>query len=146
MNNITETIANNNGEIQKKILRIALPTLFIFSLSVFSMYGQNISKLKNQSWMKIMQNDTSINFFKAKKDYVKFKKVYKKQEAKQEAREKKDIPKHSPPNEEHLESPEASLMMAYEKWERSMRPFVTKDGKVMPVEQRLKMVQNKKQE
>jgi hypothetical protein len=140
---VTNSIIGDRN--QRVFLRLLSSTLFIFSLSVFSLHGQNFNKLKNQSWMKIMQNDTSVNFFKAQKDYSKFKKAYKKEEARKEERERRNQLKHSRPNEPHLENPEENIMMAYENWERSMKPFVTKDGKVMPVEQRLKMVLKNKE-
>lgn len=144
MNKIPKINLNKGKGIQKQIWRLTLSVFLMFPLSVIYVHGQDLDKLKSQSWMKIMQDEASVNFFTAQKDYSKFKKAYIKDEAKKEAREKKKQLKHPTPNESHLENPEESLMMAYEKWARSMKPFVTKDGSVMPLDERLKMVQKKK--
>lgn len=98
-------------------------------------------KLKNESWVRIMQNDTSVNYFEANKDFAKFRK----QHAKEEAREQKRLERKGVrvPNEPHLENKEELIMNSFVKWSRSMKPFVSEDGKIMPLEKRLELMNNK---
>ncbi len=122
----------------KKYLALIIISLFTFTVA----FGQNASRLKNQSWVRIMQNDTSINFFKAQKDYSKFRLVHEKEETRRESARKKQELNNSDrlPNETHLEDPEESMMKAYEKWAMSMKPFVNSDGYIMPIEKRLDLI------
>jgi hypothetical protein len=117
----------------------------ILLLAVFSVYGagaQGIDKVKNESWVRIMHNDSTVNFFKAQKDFAKFRAEHNKEAAKEDADRKKEVANgERRPNEPHLEDPEEAIMMAYQKWARSMKPFVTKDGKIMPLEQRMAVTQ-----
>jgi hypothetical protein len=123
-------------------MRSFLLILFIISFSVICVKSQDLSRIKNESWVRIMQNDTSVNYFKAKKDYSKFRKAYKKHEAKEEKKRKKEMAEKGEhfTYESHLENPEEMVMMRYEQWARSMKPFVTSDGKVMSIEERMKIV------
>src|SRR5262245_48063670 len=100
-------------------------SIFIFNFIIIHTDGQDFSRLKNQSWIRIMENDTSVNYFKAQKDYAKFRKAHLKEEAKEEKRRKKLLAKNGEHfiNEPHLENPEEAAMMRYERWARSMKPF-----------------------
>ncbi len=127
-------------------MKTFISTLFIFLFSVVCVKSQDFSKIKNQSWVRIMENDTSVNFFKAQKDYTKFRKSYLKREAKEEKKRKKEMAEKGEhfTYESHLENPEEMVMMRYEQWARSMKPFVSSDGRVMPIEERMKIVNQKK--
>ena len=117
--------------------------IIIFFLTYTCAIGQNSSRMKNQSWVRIMKDETGVNYFKAQKDYSKFKNLHQKEEAKRiEARKKQEAKAGVRiPNETHLEDPEEAVMMAYEKWAKSMKPFVDCKGNVMPIEKRLEMIQ-----
>ena len=63
--------------------------IIIFFLTYTCAIGQNSSRMKNQSWVRIMKDETGVNYFKAQKDYSKFKNLHQKEEAKRiEARKK----------------------------------------------------------
>jgi len=116
--------------------------LLLVTLSVYSASAQDIDKIKNESWVRIMQNDSTVNFFKAQKDFAKFRAQHNKEAAKEEAERRKEVANgERKPNEPHLEDPEEAIMAAYQKWARSIKPFVTADGKIMPLEQRLAITQ-----
>ena len=101
--------------------------------------------LRNETWVRIMQNDTTVSYFTAKKDFTKFVAQYRKKEAEEKQGEKQ--PEKSTeriPEEEHLQNPEENAMMAFERWSKSIKPFVMANGKIMPVEQRMAVINREK--
>jgi hypothetical protein len=124
--------------------RIALILIFSLVCTLFAK-AQVSDDLKNATWVRIMQNDTSINYFVAEKDFEKFRVEHRKVEAQKQAEEKEaaNNGEHRP-NESHLEDPEQAAIMAFQWWSKSIRPFVGSDGKVMPIEQRMAIVNKRK--
>ena len=98
------------------------------------------NKFQNESWVRIMQNDTSVNYFTARKDFAKFVAEYRKKEAKSQHTEKVVTKGEEHPHESHLKDPESAAILQFQRWSRSVQPFVTSDGKIMPVEQRMALV------
>ena len=121
--------------------RIAISLIFLLMCTLAACAQKLDDKLANESWVRIMHNDTSVNYFIAKKDFAKFVAEHKKQEAEERKSEHESArvgEEH--PKEEHLRSPEDMMIQAFQQWAKSVRAFVTADGKVMPVEQRVAVV------
>jgi len=119
-----------------------LPILFLALLVRMDSFAQDAGELKNQSWVRIMQNDTSINYFTAQRDYERFRTQWQETERTAEPSDKIEEPRS--PGEPRLEDPVEFTMQSYEAWQRSMQPFVTDDGKVMSIEKRLELVQGRR--
>jgi hypothetical protein len=126
------------------MLRAPLILIFTLVCALFAK-AQVSDDLKNATWVRIMQNDTSVNYFVAKKDFEKFRVEHRKVEAQKQAQEKKAAGNNDHrPNELHLEDPEEAAIMAFQLWSKSIRPFVGNDGKVMPIKQRMAIVNRRK--
>jgi hypothetical protein len=120
--------------------RIAVTFIFLL-MCTLAMHAQSAEELKKSTWMRMMlTNDTTLNYFEAKKDFAKFVAQHKREEALQRANEKAANNTERKPNEEHLESPEDAAIMAFKQWSKAIKPFVMANGKIMPVEQRLAVI------
>jgi len=118
--------------------------LIFLSLCGLAATAQTGEDLKNSTWVRIMQNDTSVNYFTAKKDFTKFVAEYRMKEAQRDKEKRSTENDERLPNEEHLKSPEESAIISFQLWSKSIRPFVTADGKVMSLEQRMAIVNRRK--
>ena len=116
-------------------------TIICSTLCCLLATAQKNEALKNASWVRIMHDDTTVNYFTAKKDFAKFVAQHHKKEA-EEKQEEKHTAKSTEriPNEEHLRDPEENAIMAFERWSKSMRPFVMANGRVMSIEQRMAVI------
>jgi hypothetical protein len=120
-------------------------TLIFLLMCAFAAQAQVNDVLKNATWVRIMHNDTTVNYFVAKHDFAKFVAQHKKEEAQERNKEKSTAnAEERQPNEEHLKSPENAAIMAFQQWSKTIKPFVTADGKIMPVEQRMALVDKRK--
>ena len=124
-----------------RFMNRSIITVIFVSLCCLVATAQKGDDLKNATWIRIMQNDTSVNYFTAKKDFAKFVALHRKKEA-EEKQEAKQTSKSTEriPEEEHLQDPEENAIMMFERWSKSIKPFVMRDGKVMPIEQRMALI------
>ena len=114
--------------------------LFIL-ISLCRGFGQEKDNLKKATWVRIMQNDITINYFTAQKDFSKFMAKHRKEEA----RKMKALKKAGQqPDEAHLEDEDEPLITAFVRWTQSVKPYVTKDGKILPVAQRVQIMNGSK--
>ena len=89
-------------------------------------------KLRQSKWIKIMENETTGNYFEADNDFQKFYASY--LEKKSTTKEEQN---NTAPGEDHLESPVELFIASYLKWSIGIKPFVLPDGSIMPIEQRM---------
>jgi hypothetical protein len=118
--------------------------LFVLAVSLFfvSMHAQNIpNKLKQARWVKIMSNDSSYNYLEAEAEFQKYYNSYQKEKRKEESRRTVN-PSHA--EEEHKLSPQEYLISKYQEWSVTIKPFVRKDGSIIPLSARLKIIQDAK--
>ena len=104
--------------------------------SVFSLAGKaQQENLRQSKWVKIMQNDATGNFLEAEMEFRKFYEAYRMQQIK-----KPDEENNASPVEAHLESQEDLWVASYLKWSMAVRPFVRADGTIIPIEQRIALI------
>ena len=112
-------------------MRTVIILLLIYSMSPLVSKAQT-EKLRQSKWIKIMENETTGNYFEADNDFQKFYASY---------LEKKSTTKEEQNNaatgEDHLESPVELFIASYLKWSIGIKPFVLPDGSIMPIEQRM---------
>ena len=85
-----------------------------------------------------MHNDTTVNYFEAHRDFVNYLREYRKQQAETQSKEPADAKSEEQhPQEQHLKSPEEAAIMDFQRWSKSIKPFVPPNGKIMTVEQRM---------
>ncbi|MEP7255822.1 MAG: hypothetical protein ABI666_08585 [Ferruginibacter sp.] len=92
-----------------------------------------VQKILQSKWVKIMQNDSLGNYIEAEKDFQKFYTAYLKKEA-------KELKERSNAGEAHLESQEELLIAGYIKWSVAIKPFVRYDGSIMPIDERMVII------
>jgi hypothetical protein len=93
--------------------------------------------LREEKWIQIMSNDSSVNYFEAEASFQKFYTAFR---AKENARQNK-AGEDAKEEEEHAKSPEEYFIAGYLKWSIAIKPFVLPDGRIMPVGQRLLLIQ-----
>lgn len=114
-------------------------SVILFCVCTLALHAQQ-ADLKNATWIRIMQNDTSVNYFVAKKDFAKFVSEYHRKELKEKQKEQDVVNTEEHRHEEHLKNPLWAAIMAFNQWSKNIRPFVSSDGKIMPIEQRMNLV------
>jgi hypothetical protein len=92
--------------------------------------------LKEEKWVQIMANDSAANYFEAEAAFQKFYTTWQAKEKAEKAREAND-----PAEEEQRKGPEEYCITAYVKWSGMIKPFVLPDGRIMPMSQRLAIIQ-----
>jgi hypothetical protein len=118
-----------------------LLVLLLFMLSA-RVHAQNIpAKLKQAKWVKIMSNDSSYNYLEAEAEFQKYYNSYLKEKRKEERRRTVN-PSHA--EEEHKLSPQELLISKYQEWSVTIKPFVRRDGSIIPLTGRLKIIQDAK--
>jgi len=115
---------------------IVLLTANIFSLHL---QAQDIPQsLKQEKWVKIMDNDSAANFLEADASFRKYYASYLKEKNKEENGKQNN---NAPAEEEHMKSPEEFLIAGYLKWSINIKPFVLADGMIMPMARRLAIIE-----
>ena len=127
-----------------RFMRRSIIILIFFSVCCLVATAQKHDNLKNATWIRIMQGDTTVNYFTAKKDFAKFAAQHRKKEAQEEKERQSEKNTTRVPNEEHLRDPEENAIMAFERWSKSMRPFVKANGKVMSIDERMAAINRQK--
>jgi hypothetical protein len=116
---------------------ILLP--FAIAFISLQLQAQDIpQKLLDEKWVKIMANDSMANFPEADAAFQKYYASYIKEKKKAEMSVQPSVSKME---EEHLNDPETFLIAGYIKWSISIKPFVGSDGRIMPMERRLAIIQ-----
>ena len=115
-------------------MRKIILLLLIYSSAPLLVHAQS-QKLLQSKWIKIMQNETGANYFEADKDFEKFYTSYLKKQIKS-----KEENNNASPGEAHMESVEDLLIASYQKWSTGIKPFVRADGTIMPIEQRIAVI------
>lgn len=85
-----------------------------------------------------MSNDSAYNYLEAQKEFQNFYKEYlneKKRELKRQQRNKT-----ASEAEVHLESPTELLVADFLKWTIMIKPFVRADGSIIPLKERLAII------
>jgi hypothetical protein len=116
--------------------------LFILSLTSVGagLHAQALPKyLENEKWIRAMSNDSSANFFEAEASFRKF---YTAWQEKIKERDQKEEKVNNPGlEEEHMKEPEDFFISRYRQWSMLIKPFVLANGHIMPVNQRLSIIQ-----
>lgn len=111
-------------------------TLLVMAFALPTQAQQLPKSLREEKWVQIMANDSAVNFFEAE---AAFKKFHTRWMAKERA--ERGAEAENPAGEEHKKGPEEYLVAAYLKWSLTMKPYVLPDGKLMPLQQRLAIIQ-----
>jgi hypothetical protein len=120
--------------------KIALTLIFLLTCTFFA-GAQTADNFKSETWYRIMHNDTTVSYFTARRDFVNYLREYQKRETAAQSTTQDSKPgaeQHA--QEEHLKSPEEAAIMDFKLWSKSIKPFVTPDGKIMTVEQRMALM------
>ena len=108
----------------------------------FQLNAQQVSqKILRSKWVKIMANDSSYNFLEAQKEFQGFYTAFLKEERKEQLKKQRN---KSSAEEVHLESQLELLVADYLRWSVMIKPFVNADGTVMPLKERLTIINNSK--
>jgi hypothetical protein len=116
--------------------RCILMALMVVSFAIQTQAQQLPKSLREEKWVQIMANDSAMNFFEAEAAFKKFHTGWLAKEKAERAEEASN-----PAGEEQRRGPEEYLIAAYLKWSLAMKPFVLSDGKLMPLTQRLAIIQ-----
>ena len=92
-------------------------------------------RVMQSKWVKIMEDESSGNYFEAQIDFHKFYTSYQKKKVKS-----KEESNNASPGEEHIEGPVELLIASYLKWCIGIKAFVQPDGSIMPIEQRMAII------
>lgn len=111
-------------------------TLLAMAFSLQTQAQKLPKSLREEKWVQIMTNDSAMNFFEAE---AAFKKFHTRWLAKEKAEREEEA--ENPASEEQRKGSEEYLVAAYLKWSLTMKPFVLPDGKLMPLQQRLAIIQ-----
>lgn len=108
------------------------------TLSISSTHAQDLpSKLKQAKWVRIMTDDSTYNYLEAEAEFQKFYAAFQKEKIKEAKKRERS---KSSAAEEHLETPMDLLVADYLKWCAKMQAFVLADGRIMPLAQRLAII------
>ena len=114
-------------------------TLIFLLFAIVQLNAQQIpQKVQRSTWVKIMSNDSAYNYLEAQKEFQNFYKEYlneKKRELKRQQRNKT-----ASEAEVHLESPTELLVADFLKWTIMIKPFVRADGSILPLKERLAII------
>ena len=122
----------------KKLL-LSSVLLFVFFLQLSAQ--QIPQKVQRSKWVKIMTNDSVYNYLEAQKEFQAFYTGYVKEKNREQIRRERN---KSSSEEEHLESPVELLVAEYLKWSVTIKPFVRADGTIIPLSERLVIINDDK--
>lgn len=118
-----------------------LIAFILFILPFFANAQELPSKVKQSTWYKIMSNDSSYNYLVAEAEFQEFFTAHQQQKQRNAAQTNRN---EQSAEEQHLKDPVESLIANYAEWSISIQPFVLKDGSIMPLKERLKIVSDVK--
>ncbi len=116
--------------------KFILIILLAISFSVQVQAQQLPKALQGEKWVQAMANDSAANYFEAEAAFQKFYTAWQAKEKAERAREA-----NSPAEEEQRKGPEEYCISAFLKWSVMIKPFVLPDGRIMPMSQRLAIIQ-----
>ena len=104
----------------------------------FQLKAQQVpQKVQRSKWVKIMANDSAYNYFEAQKEFQSYYAEYLKEKKREALRKQRN---NASAEEEHLESLTELLVADFLKWSARIKPFVNADGSIMPLADRLAII------